>query len=166
MDPRSRWLAVAASLDLTCNFAVAQALATEPSLSSRAVSSSQQGEELGRIVVTGYIIPRIGEGVSLKSSYFNTEEGAQDILFRMRDDHDGAEPSANSVAAMNLTWLARILNVKEFQLAAARLIGSFHPVLQRVPAALPQMLAAIDATITEPIQIVIAKAREPVRPNY
>src|SRR5215831_17167898 len=55
-------LAVAASPNLTCNFAVAQALATEPSLSSGAVSSSQQGEELGRIVVTGYIIPRIGEG--------------------------------------------------------------------------------------------------------
>ena len=77
----------------------------------------------------------------------------------MRDDRDGAEPSANSVAAMNLTWLARILNVKEFQLAAARLIGSFHPVLQRVPAALPQMLAAMNDTITEPIQIVIAGTR-------
>jgi iron complex outermembrane receptor protein len=55
-------LAVAASLDLTCNFAVAQAPATEPPVSSGAVSSSHQGEELGRIVVTGYIIPRIGEG--------------------------------------------------------------------------------------------------------
>jgi uncharacterized protein YyaL (SSP411 family) len=51
------------------------------------------------------------------------------------------------------------LNVKEFQLAAARLIGSFHPVLQRVPVALPQMLAAMDDTITEPIQIVIAGTR-------
>jgi uncharacterized protein YyaL (SSP411 family) len=95
----------------------------------------------------------------LKSSYFDTEEGAQDILFWMRDDHDGAELSANSVVPMNLTWLARILNVKEFQLAAARLIGSLHPVLQRAPAALPQMLAAMDATITEPIQIVIAGRR-------
>lgn len=46
--------------------------------------------------------------------------------------------------------------MKEFQLAAARLIGSFHFVLQRAPAALPQMFAAMDATITEPMQIVIA----------
>ena len=75
-------LAVAASLDLTCNFAVAQALATEPSLSSRAVSSSQQGEELGRIVVTGYIIPRIGEGVSLKSSYFRLTERHEYFCFK------------------------------------------------------------------------------------
>jgi uncharacterized protein len=91
-----------------------------------------------------------------KGGFFSTEEGAPDILFRMKDDHDGAEPSANSVAAMNLTRLARILDRKEFQLAAARIIGIFHSSLERVPAALPQMLAALDAALTEPMQIVIA----------
>jgi uncharacterized protein YyaL (SSP411 family) len=94
-----------------------------------------------------------------KGGYFNTEEGARDILFRMKDDHDGAEPSANSVAALDLTRLAWILGAKEFQLAAARLIGAFNPVLERAPAALPQMLAAMDANISEPIQIVIAGDR-------
>jgi uncharacterized protein len=94
-----------------------------------------------------------------KGGYFNTEEGARDILFRMKDDHDGAEPSANSVAALNLTRLSWILGVKEFQHAAARLIGSFHTMLQAAPAALPQMLAAMDAAIGEPIQIVIAGDR-------
>jgi uncharacterized protein YyaL (SSP411 family) len=94
-----------------------------------------------------------------KGGYFNTEEGAHDILFRMRDDHDGAEPSANSVAALNLTRLAWILGAKEFQHAAARLIGSFHTTLQAAPAALPQMLAATDAAISEPVQIVIAGDR-------
>src|SRR6267143_449158 len=34
--------------------------------------------------------------------FFNTEGSAADILFSLKDDHDGAEPSANSVAAMNL----------------------------------------------------------------
>jgi uncharacterized protein YyaL (SSP411 family) len=91
-----------------------------------------------------------------KGGYFSTEEGAPDILFRMKEDHDGAEPSANSIAAMNLTRLARILDKKEFQLSAARMVGVFHPSLERMPAALPQMLAALDATITEPFQIVVA----------
>jgi uncharacterized protein len=94
-----------------------------------------------------------------KGGYFNTEEGARDILFRMKDDHDGAEPSANSVAALNLTRLSWILGIEEFQHAAARLIGSFHTMLQAAPAALPQMLAAMDATISEPLQIVIAGDR-------
>jgi uncharacterized protein YyaL (SSP411 family) len=91
-----------------------------------------------------------------KGGYFSTEEDAADILFRMKEDHDGAEPSANSVAAMNLARLARIFDRKEFQHSAGRIVGAFHPALERMPVALPQMLAALDATITEPVQIVVA----------
>ncbi len=94
--------------------------------------------------------------VDPKGGYFSTEEAAPDILFRMKEDHDGAEPSANSVAAMNLTRLARIFDRKEFQHSAARIVGAFHPALERMPAALPQMLAALDAAIAEPVQIVLA----------
>jgi uncharacterized protein YyaL (SSP411 family) len=95
-----------------------------------------------------------------KGGYFSTEEGAVDILFRMKEDHDGAEPSANSVAAMNLARLSRIFDRKEFQHAAARLLGAFHSALERMPAALPQMLAALDATLTEPMQIVLVGQRD------
>jgi uncharacterized protein YyaL (SSP411 family) len=95
-----------------------------------------------------------------KGGYFSTEESAGDILFRMKEDHDGAEPSANSVAAMNLARLARIFDRKEFQHAAARVLGAFHAALERMPAALPQMLAALDATVTEPVQIVLAGQRD------
>jgi len=91
-----------------------------------------------------------------KGGYFSTEEGAPDILFRLKEDHDGAEPSANSVAAMNLARLARIFNHKEFRHSAARIIGTFHSTLDRMAVALPQMLAALDATVTEPVQIVVA----------
>ncbi len=94
-----------------------------------------------------------------KGGYFSTEEGATDILFRMKEDHDGAEPSANSVAAMNLSRLARIYGQVDFQQSAARAIGAFHPSLERMPAALPQMLAALDASISEPRQIVVAGRR-------
>ena len=91
-----------------------------------------------------------------KGGYFSTEEGAPDILFRLKEDHDGAEPSANSVAAMNLARLARIFNHKEFRHSAARIIGTFHSTLDRMAVALPQMLAALDSTVTEPVQIVVA----------
>jgi uncharacterized protein YyaL (SSP411 family) len=97
-----------------------------------------------------------------RGGYFSTEEGATDILFRMKEDHDGAEPSANSIAAMNLARLARIFDRKEFQHSAGRVIGAFHPALERLPAALPQMLAALDASIAEPVQIVVTgKSGEP-----
>jgi len=95
-----------------------------------------------------------------KGGYFSTEQGANDILFRMKEDHDGAEPSANSVAAMNLARLARIFDRDEFQDAAERVLGAFHAALDRMPAALPQMLAALDATVTKPVQIVLAGQRD------
>jgi len=95
-----------------------------------------------------------------KGGYFSTEEGAPDILFRLKEDHDGAEPSANSIASMNLARLARIFNRKEFQNSAARIIGTFHSTFDRMPVALPQMLAALDSTITEPAQMVVAGPRE------
>jgi len=88
--------------------------------------------------------------------YFSTEAEATDILFRMKEDHDGAEPSANSVAAMNLARLSRIFDRAEFQHAASRVIGAFHEALERIPAALPQMLCALDAILTDPMRIVVA----------
>ncbi len=95
-----------------------------------------------------------------KGGYFSTENGASDILFRMKEDHDGAEPSANSVAAMNLARLSRIFGRVEFQQAAEHVLGAFHAALERMPAALPQMLAALDTTITEPMQVILAGQKE------
>jgi len=92
--------------------------------------------------------------------YFSTEADATDILFRMKEDHDGAEPSANSVAAMNLVRLSRIFDRQDFQHAAARVIAAFCASLERMPAALPQMLCALDATLTEPVQIVVAGPKD------
>jgi uncharacterized protein len=88
--------------------------------------------------------------------FFSTEADATDILFRMKEDHDGAEPSANSVAAMNLARLSRVFDRADFQHAASHVIGAFYEALERVPVALPLMLCALDATISEPMQIVVA----------
>jgi uncharacterized protein YyaL (SSP411 family) len=91
-----------------------------------------------------------------KGGYFSTEEGAPDILFRLRDDHDGAEPAANSVAAMNLLRLGWIFDRVEFQDAAMRIITSSAAVLEKSPIAVPQLLAALSGLLAEPTQIVIA----------
>jgi uncharacterized protein len=88
--------------------------------------------------------------------FFNTEAGATDILFRLRDDHDGAEPSANSVAAMNLIRLSRITDRADFESSARKVISSFEEMLDRHPVAMPQMLSAADALLSDPFQIVVA----------
>lgn len=39
-------------------------------------------------------------------AYFNPEAGDPSILLRMKEDYDGAEPAASSIAAANLWRLA------------------------------------------------------------
>jgi iron complex outermembrane receptor protein len=56
-------LAMAAGPSLSSNNAVAQTPpATQPPVTTGAATGQQQGGELERITVTGYLIPRIGEG--------------------------------------------------------------------------------------------------------
>jgi uncharacterized protein len=91
-----------------------------------------------------------------KGGYFSTEEGVPDILFRLRDDHDGAEPAANSVAAMNLLRLSWIFDRVEFRDAATCIMTSSAKLLEKSPVAVPQLLAALCELLSEPLQIVIA----------
>lgn len=41
--------------------------------------------------------------------YFNTPGEDPNILLRVKEDHDGAEPSGNSVSAINLVRLASMI---------------------------------------------------------
>ncbi len=87
--------------------------------------------------------------------FFSTAENAPDILMRMKDDYDGAEPSANSVATDLLLRLAHLTGDEEFRQRAERALQSFAPKLQTQPTMAPQMLVALGRWLTEPEQIVI-----------
>jgi uncharacterized protein YyaL (SSP411 family) len=87
--------------------------------------------------------------------YYSTREGAADILYRMRDDHDGAEPAADSVAAGNLLRLSLILDQPDLMERATRLIKSHAQTLERSPTALPALLSAALGLISDPLQIVV-----------
>jgi hypothetical protein len=77
-------------------------------------------------------------------------------LMRIRDDYDGAEPSGNSVALMNLLRLHRITGRADFESSARRLIAAFHGKLAATPSGLPQMLAACEFDWGPQREIVVA----------
>ena len=60
-----------------------------------------------------------------KGGYFSSAIDASDILVRMKEMHDGAEPSANSVAAHNLLRLGTITGAAEPRNRATRLFQLF-----------------------------------------
>jgi uncharacterized protein YyaL (SSP411 family) len=77
-------------------------------------------------------------------------------LMRIKDDYDGAEPSGNSVALLNLLRLSRITGSDEFEVPARKLLSAFQARLAAAPFAMPQMLAACEFDIAPQREIVIA----------
>ena len=88
--------------------------------------------------------------------YFATRADASHVLVRMKDDYDGAEPSPNSVAAMNLLRLRQMTDRQELREKAGAIFLAFADTLESRGAAVPQLSAALDFSLSKPRQIVIA----------
>jgi uncharacterized protein YyaL (SSP411 family) len=88
--------------------------------------------------------------------YFSTSGKDKNVVLRMKDDNDSAEPAASSVAALNLLRLAQFRADAALEKRARRTIDSFAPTLSHFASAMPQMLVALDFSLTKPRQIVIA----------
>ncbi len=92
-------------------------------------------------------------------SYLGSADGDPLVPIRLREDYDGAEPSANSVSALNLIRLGW-MHHDEARLERARtIVSSFGGVLRGMPSAVPKMLCALDMLLTPPRQYVIAGGR-------
>ena len=92
--------------------------------------------------------------------YFGSAAGAADVLIRIKETHDGAEPAAGSVAALNLLRLAAITGQERYRRRLDELLAWFGPRLRERPESLPQALAALEASRCAPQQVVIAGARD------
>jgi uncharacterized protein len=88
--------------------------------------------------------------------YFSTSGRDKSVVLRMKDDNDGAEPAASSVAALNLLRLAQFRDDKQMEERGKKTISAFSPTLSRFSSAMPQMLVALDFSLNKPRQIVVA----------
>ena len=89
------------------------------------------------------------------SGFFSTEEGVSDVLLRIKDDYDGAEPSGNSVATDVLIRLAHITGDENFRQRATRSLHAFAPKLKAQPTMAPQMMVALARWLSEPEQTIV-----------
>jgi len=92
--------------------------------------------------------------------YFSTAGTDKTILLRMKNEYDGAEPSPNSIALLNLLRLAQMTDTNDYREKAEETLAAFSGVLQRAPHAMPQMMAAFDYHLDKPKQIIIAGASD------
>jgi uncharacterized protein YyaL (SSP411 family) len=79
---------------------------------------------------------------------------------RIKEDYDGAEPSGNSIAVLNLLRLAQIADRSDFRVSAARALEAFGSRMVAAPVGVPQMLVAYELSISKPRQIVLVGERD------
>jgi uncharacterized protein YyaL (SSP411 family) len=96
--------------------------------------------------------------------YFNSAAGAADVILRLKEDYDGAEPAPSSVAAMNLLRLAGLLGRNDWRTQAAAAIEALRAQWSSAPHMLPQMLCAVDFALAAPQQVVLAG--DPATPDF
>jgi uncharacterized protein YyaL (SSP411 family) len=96
--------------------------------------------------------------------FFATAADEPSLVLRIKDDYDGAEPSGNSIAILDLLRLARITGGEAFHAVAEKALAAFAARMGAAPETMPQMLAALEYSRSKPVQIVLAGARPAVEP--
>ncbi len=86
--------------------------------------------------------------------YFASAPDAN-LLLRLKDDYDGAEPSANSFAARVLLKLSALLDRNDLRQKAEQTLNAFSARLSQIPQAMPELLCAALQSQTPPQHIVI-----------
>jgi uncharacterized protein YyaL (SSP411 family) len=102
----------------------------------------------------------------VRGGYYRTAAGGEVVLGRERPSQDGPEPSGNSLEALNLLRLTELTGRREYRQSAEMLLRGFGQELAAAPAALSDMLLAVDfwADRSKEIAIVLpdADASEPL----
>ncbi len=91
-----------------------------------------------------------------KGGFFSAAGDSADLVMRLKDDYDGAEPAGNSMAVLALLRLAHVTGRNEFRQVAERAIEYFSGSLKSSAVGSPQMLVALDLLHSTPKQIIIA----------
>jgi hypothetical protein len=93
-------------------------------------------------------------------AFYSTAAGDPTLVMRIKEDYDGAEPSGNSIAVLNLLRLAQITDRADFRAVAARALEAFGSRMVTAPVGVPQMLVAYEFSTAKPRLIIVAGERD------
>ena len=90
-----------------------------------------------------------------EGGWFSTTGKDPSVLVRMKEEYDGAEPSASGVGAWNLLMLAHLTGDSGYEERAKQVFGAFGERLRSLGRALPFMACALSTAHAAPEQIVV-----------
>jgi uncharacterized protein YyaL (SSP411 family) len=103
--------------------------------------------------LNGELLERFWDGE--RGGLYQTAAGSAELPVRSREIYDGAVPSANSVAMLNLLRLGRLTADAELENRALAIEAAFAERVRQVPSAHTQLLAAVDFRLGPSREVVI-----------
>ncbi len=91
-----------------------------------------------------------------EGGFYFTARDSEKLLVRDKEIYDGAVPSSNSVAALNLLRLARMTGNTTWEEQADRMFKAFFHLVSDFPSAYTQFLQAVDFALGPGKEMVIA----------
>jgi uncharacterized protein YyaL (SSP411 family) len=88
--------------------------------------------------------------------FYSTADDGEELLVRLKEIHDGALPSPNSVAMWNMFRLARMTGDADLEVKAGMLGRAFSEDVAQRPAAYAQLMVAVDFAVGPSFEVVIA----------
>ena len=92
--------------------------------------------------------------------FFFTADDSEELPVRKKESYDGAIPSGNSIAMLNLLKLGRITADANYEKTAYLLSRQFSESVQNSPSAFSQMLSAVDFALGPSSEIIIAGSKK------
>ena len=90
-----------------------------------------------------------------KGGFFFTAEAGNEALIRRKEIYDGAIPSGNSVAMLNLLRLERLTGRAELEAKAAAIPPAFSALVRQMPSGFCQLLIGLDFALAQSQEVVI-----------
>jgi uncharacterized protein YyaL (SSP411 family) len=84
-----------------------------------------------------------------QGGFFFTAEGHEALLARCKDPLDGALPSGNSVAILDLLALHRLTGESSYREHAGKALGAFSAALSEFPVTMPLVLVGLEEYLGE-----------------
>lgn len=90
-----------------------------------------------------------------KGGLFFAADDSESLIVRNKETYDGAIPSGNGVAMLNLLRLARMIGDSDLEDRAAKIARAFSGQIKQMPSAFTQFLVAVDFGIGPTHEVVI-----------
>jgi uncharacterized protein YyaL (SSP411 family) len=87
--------------------------------------------------------------------FYLTPDDGEALIVRPKEIYDGAIPSGNSVAMLNLLKLAKITANPDFERKAIGIVRAFSRIVKQLPLAHTQLMIALDFALGPSYEVVV-----------